>query len=215
MSLRAALLALAAAWTPLPVLGQGQGADVFPGEIQRRCFGGRAEIYDECGPQQRIYEAARAEALRSGRTLLVVYGAEWCIWCHVFARQAEGGGGAMSVTLEEDGAFLLELPRPGWQDDAARLAQLADARFVLAYIEGEHAPGGWDVLEETGAAAHFQNWIPFVFSVDPQGRFAAALPGVEAAGLLISSDLPPWRGYDRGLLIEALEALDAAAREGG
>lgn len=39
-------------------------------------------LYKTCQSQQKIFDAAKAEAKASGQKLLVVLGAEWCPWCH-------------------------------------------------------------------------------------------------------------------------------------
>jgi len=61
-----------------------------PKTLSSECNEGRALVYDECGSQMSIVKAAYEEALASKKTTLVVYGAEWCVWCHIFDDFAKG-----------------------------------------------------------------------------------------------------------------------------
>jgi hypothetical protein len=62
----------------------------YPDTPVRSCRRGRAKLYDECSNQERLFAAALARANAEGKTLLVFYGAEWCIWCHVFDAYING-----------------------------------------------------------------------------------------------------------------------------
>src|SRR5215467_14534017 len=61
-----------------------------PAELDRACRRGRAKLYDECSDQLSLFETATTRAVAEGKVPLVSYGAEWCIWCHVFERYIHG-----------------------------------------------------------------------------------------------------------------------------
>ena len=63
----------------------------FPSHIDKKCRAGNAKLYDECSDQLEIFDEALRTAKKTGKTLLVSYGAEWCIWCHVFDAYIKGG----------------------------------------------------------------------------------------------------------------------------
>ncbi len=156
-----------------PAFAEDLGPVHFPQDIQRGCKGGRAQIYDECGSQFDVLADAMAEAARTDRQVLVVFGAEWCVWCHVFHKYLAGQTGVFRYVLEGDGLLMAEGKLEA--EKAELLRDYARDTFVLAHIESEYSPDGWDVLESLGAAPHFENAIPFIFSVQ-DGAFAAALP---------------------------------------
>ena len=177
---------------------------------------GRARLYDECGSQVALFEAAQAQARQSGKVLLVSFGAEWCVWCHVFDRFLAGEHTEVSVrhAEPEDRAYtdtrLNERPTSDPRGEAEALRDFAAQEFVLVHIDSNRAPGGYEVLERTGAAARYPNELPFIFTVDGQGHFAAAL---EADGLQTRRDSEDWwRGYRRGPLLDALRGMADAAR---
>lgn len=96
----------------------------FPERIDPQCRNGKARVFDECGDQLALFTAALAKANSEGKTLLVEYGAEWCIWCHVFDAHISGEHGEFRYTYglpriqkpayAEDGRGALRRPRcPG------------------------------------------------------------------------------------------------------
>ncbi|MEO0914446.1 MAG: hypothetical protein AAFY59_15905 [Pseudomonadota bacterium] len=184
----------------------------FPAAVDPGCRGGIANLYDECGSQFDVLAAAEAEAARTGRVLLVIYGAEWCIWCHVLSAHLEGQAGVFSYRFEGQAAMLVEGAGLDRAAAEALRAYVAET-FVIAHIEGEHAHDGDFVLEELGAWGAYENWIPFAFTMR-EGRFAAALGLQEGAeDLLIRRDGVLWyRGYRRDVLMKALRRMEAAAR---
>jgi len=64
--------------------------ETFPGSVSSDCRDGVAKIYDECLSQKSILKQAISRGQKTGKTVLVVYGAEWCIWCHVFDKYIKG-----------------------------------------------------------------------------------------------------------------------------
>ncbi len=192
-------------------LWAGEGAH-FPAEISQDCRGGLAALYDECGSQFDVLADAKAEAARSGRIVLVIYGAEWCIWCHVLSAHLDGQVGIFSYQFDGQAALLME--GEGLDPEAAKaLAAYVDETFVIAHIEGERAIDGDFVLRKTGAWEAYEKWIPFAYALK-DGQFAAGLGQTEhGQDLLIRREGPLWyRGYDRAVLMQALRRMEAAAR---
>ena len=189
----------------------------FPKRIYKTCRGGAAKIYDECGDQLALYRAARRRAHREGKILLVSVGAEWCIWCHVFSDYVKGVHGAFTHTFSDQNdqeRFTETIHERAPRDvsrEAGDLAEFVAAHFVLAHIELQYAPKGRAAVAASGGDAHFQNWFPFVYTVRPDGRFAARLEHDEVESR--RDDEKDWfRGYDRMKLKAALRRMRDAAR---
>jgi hypothetical protein len=198
--------------------GSGYEISAIPSEVDKSCRGGRAKLYDECSDQSRIFAAAMQLAAADSKVLLVSFGAEWCIWCHVFAKYIHGEKTRFTYTYgspraPEDllTATIYERENQDVTKDAAALSTYVSRSFVVAHIEGRYAPNGDAVLERTGAAAFMGNGIPFIFTVDRKGRYAAHFIH-EAAE--IRRDTDDWyRGYDRRALLAELQRMhDAASR---
>jgi hypothetical protein len=192
----------------------------FPETIDSQCREGKARIFDECGDQSALFTAALARAKREGKVLLVEYGAEWCIWCHAFDAHINGEHDAFRYTYgapeEPEVRYTHTFHEVASADIALAdpLRQFVAANFVIAHIDAQYAPHGEAVLADSGANEHFLGEIPFVFTVDYDGRFAASLdPGV---GEKRREGVLDWyRGYDRAALIRQLTAMRDAARAGG
>lgn len=188
----------------------------FPEEISQDCRRGRAVLYDECGSQVALFKKALAAANDEDKTLLVSYGAEWCIWCHVFDQYVNGEHTRLNYRYGDPGSddyetvAVNEHPDHDPSAEADELRQLFAANFVLVHIENLHSPDGKEVLESTGAIDFYNGGIPFIFSVDAQGIYAAH---VESSEMETRRDDPsdPYRGYDRGQLINALEEIRSRA----
>ncbi len=199
---------------------QGSAAELtlksFPEVIERACRGGSAKIYDECGDQFSLYKTALAEANRSGRTLLVSYGAEWCIWCHVFHDYVTGVSGSFTHTFSDqndvtrDTATMFEAPSPNANAEAETLASFVARTFVLVHLEMRYASGADDAIASTGFDPYDVTWLPFIFTVTPDGRFGAVLnhETVESR----REGVFWFRGYHRTALIRELERLRDAAK---
>jgi thioredoxin-related protein len=183
---------------------------VYPKTINETCFAGRAVTYDECGLQKDVLNNALREANKTGKTVLVVYGAEWCIWCHVLKEHIKGNYGKFSYKLEGQSGYKMD-ERPSEKDikQAKKLADFAAKTFVIANIEAQHSFDGYDVLHETGGADHIKNYIPFVFTVDKSGKFQRAMPSTnEMKALEKRREGDDWyRGYNRGVLQTELKKL--------
>jgi hypothetical protein len=198
--------------TPATSASAGAALTNFPSQIDPGCGNGRARIYDECGSQVRLYEEALDDARRTGKTLLVSYGAEWCIWCHVFDAHLRGATGSFQYPVEGDEVTLTERAGSGVLADARSLNEFAADAFVLVHIEADHAPDGRRVLETTGAAASFDGGYPFIFTVTPAGRVGAVF-NHDAAEVRRDTLIDWYRGYDRYALKAELTRMRDAARE--
>ncbi len=200
---------------PISVAAQ-DNITILPAEIARSCRGGRAALYDECGSQTKLFQRALSVADTEGKTLLVSFGAEWCIWCHVFDQYIAGAHTRMTYRFSDPGAdqteqvTLNEKPRQDPTAEAAALRQFVADHFVLVHIEDYYSPDGYDVLRQTGADAAFDQSLPFIFTVGPDGRFAAKL---NASSVETRRDgwIDWYRGYDRTGLMAALASMKAAA----
>jgi hypothetical protein len=149
----------------------------FPAVTSPGCRNGAAKLFDECGSQVKIFEAALTESRRSKRVLIVSYGAEWCIWCRVFDAYVAGQVGQFEYRLEDGRARFNEFASEAMRKDAINLNRLVSEGFVIAHIENRFSADGEAVLDRTGAVNHFDGRIPFVFSVTPAGKFAATFNG--------------------------------------
>ena len=193
----------------------------YPQSLSHQCREGNAKIYDECGSQTEIMKAALISANESGKTLLMVYGAEWCIWCHVFDKYVKGGYRAFEYEWEYHDGDLLSWNMLEWVSDdterqARKLNKYVSENFVVVHIEGHFSEDGLDVIDAIGFDRNEMSFYPFIFSVTADGKYAAhmlaydAIPGLEirqSAGL-------SYRGFDREILLRELVRLKQAAEKG-
>jgi hypothetical protein len=191
----------------------------FPEKIDSSCRNGKAKLFDECGDQLALYNAALARADAEGKVLLVSYGAEWCIWCHVLDAHLEGARRKFRYTFgsadEPDARETATIFELDDQDavHADRLNQLVSTSFVIVHIDSQFAPNGLTVLESTGADQLTIDWIPFVFAVNKSGRYVASLDHDAVEKRREGTNW--YRGYNRQKLIDQLVRLrDAATRTG-
>ncbi|MEM1086499.1 MAG: hypothetical protein AAGH90_02125 [Pseudomonadota bacterium] len=189
----------------------------FPISLDRQCRGGEQEMYDECGDQMDLFESAMIKANSQNKTLLVSFGAEWCIWCHVFDKYIKGEAGQFTYTFGEPGDARAQTEtlyerrdEATARKEAKELNEFIAENFVLVHIESDYAPGGWDVLDQAGAANYFDNWVPFIFVTDRSGAFVAQLPHgpIEER----RDGMFDWyRGYDRPLMLSRLRNMRESA----
>ncbi len=180
------------------------------------CRGGRSKLYDECGSQVALFKRAQDIARQENKVLLVSYGAEWCIWCHVFHAHIQGVSDEFNYTYsdpedaEKYQSTLRERSSEDQTQKATDLASFFADNFVLVHIDTRYADDGFTVLELSGAEHHYNGWLPFIFSVKSNGDIAAVL---DAQKVQIRADeLFYWyRGYDRDLLQQDLERLRVEA----
>ncbi len=191
----------------------------FPAMANADCHENeRARIYDLCADQTTLFETALKTANENEKTLLVSYGAEWCIWCHVFKAYIAGDALSFEYTYGEPGypeKWTDRMVERGAPDDlieqAYLLNQFVAENFVVVHIDYEFAPGGDDVLINNGAAEHYDNWLPYIFSVTKDGEFAAAL---ESSEVEVRRDVFNYfRGYDRLALKDKLDSMKRIAEK--
>jgi len=181
-----------------------------------KCRSGKAKLYDECTDQLTLYQQALARAQAENKVLLVSYGAEWCIWCHVFAQYVEGRTtkftytyGRPSAPEAKETSTLHERPKGNVINEAQALNAFVAQSFVLVHIDAQYAPNGRAVLKQSGADRHYGLSIPFVFAVSASGKYAAHLKSKQVE---IRRDTLDWyRGYNRTKLLKALSLMHTKA----
>jgi hypothetical protein len=119
-------------------------------------------------------------AAAENKVPLVSYGAEWCIWCHVFGKYIHGEKTRFEYTLgspnalqDRHAATIYERENQDVSSDAAALSAYVSHSLVVAHIDAQYSPNGGAALGKTGAAPFMGNSIPFIFTVDRNGRYAA------------------------------------------
>ena len=183
------------------------GITTFPAGIDPNCRRGRAKIYDECADQTALFAQALANAREQQKTVLVSYGAEWCIWCHVFDQYVRGGKSKFTYSYgspdepeERYTSTIYEKEKHDVSADALALNEFVARHFVLVHIEGHYAESGFDLLIQTKAAEHYDDSIPFIFAVGRDGQYAAKLRSKQVETR--RDGIWDWyRGYSRKALI--------------
>ncbi len=203
----------------VPLAGQAADAVLraYPEQIERSCRGGSAKIYDECGDQEALFHKALDEARRRDKILLVSYGAEWCIWCHVFHDYVTGVSGTFTHTYSDpedvtrDTATMIETPSPRAMAEADELARFVAENFVLLHLEMRYAAGADAAVAYTGFDPYDIRWLPFIFTVSKDGSFGAYMnhDTVESR----REGVFWFRGYQRPALIGELTRIRDAARK--
>ena len=206
-----AVLLVACTEEPVPTLPQAYTG--FPASVDPQCRDGTATIYDECGDQVALFNEALARADAENKVLLVEYGAEWCIWCHVFNAYINGDKGRFRYTYASAKEPEAWSTRTFEEDnDVAGAEELRDfvaRHFVVVRIDAQYAPNGVEVLEHTGAAQYFGGGLPFVFTVDSHGHYAAEFKG---KGLEKRRGSSNWyRGFHRDTMLRVLTSMRNAA----
>lgn len=182
----------------------------FPQATDPACNHGHSQIYDECNSQAPIYARALAEARKSGKVLLVSFGAEWCIWCHVFEAHLVGEAGSFHYAYDNHDVTLNEHAAPGAPAEAETLRAFAAKNFVLVNIEAEKALDGMAVVLGAGVAGSDVQGLPFIFSVTADGKVAAVF-NQDAAEVRRDTEVDWYRGYNRKALLAELQRLHDAA----
>lgn len=189
----------------------------LPEQIDRECRNGRAKIYDECSAQMDLFAEAQRRAKADNKVTLVSYGAEWCIWCHVFDAYVHGYVDKFTYTYGAEGEdervthTMRERAKRDVSQEAYDLKKYVSENFILVHIDYEHSPDGDDVLSQADAWDDYVNFIPYIFTVNTDGKYAAAFNHDDAE---VRRDTYDWyRGYDRVQLLEQLRGMrDAATR---
>lgn len=180
------------------------GLVTYPQSLDSSCRGGRQRAYDECSNQMDLFSAALARAKAEDKALLVIIGAEWCGWCRAFDAHLDGATGPYN---------RLSAKKKGDVSRAALdLVSYTAGNYVVVHIEDEYAPGTDEVIAATQVGDNFQGYYPTIFSVTPNGTFAAKL---DHPYVKIQKGAPDaYQGYDRSLVLKELKRLRKAAVEG-
>lgn len=186
--------------------------EIFPKAVNTKCGDGLAQIYDECGNQLDILEQAQKIAHQQNKRVLIVYGAEWCIWDHVFNKHIQGVIGNFNYQWRaSSGNFekwhMKEKVSSSDYDDAKALNHFVANNFVIAHIEDEKA-NGKDVLKKIGNNEDIF-FYPNIMVLDKNGKFVDSLPPTGTIdGLQIRQSYgQEYRGYNRKILLEQLQGL--------
>lgn len=186
----------------------------FPEQLSKNCRDGKARLYDECSNQAEILNKALTTAKAEDKRVLVVFGEEWCIWCHVFERYIHGKTKNHHYVWresEQNGLVqwkMNEKIEEATKDDAIVLNNYVADNFVIAHIEGEYT-NGRELIFATGVDKQLPYYYPFIFSLDSNGDYANHMSTVSSVeGLEIrKSGGDDYRGYDRKILLEELKKL--------
>jgi hypothetical protein len=184
----------------------------LPAAPDASCEGRQVKIYDACSPQMEIYGLAMFEAAQSGKVALVVYGAEWCIWCHVFDQHLEGRHGEFRYNLEGQRTDYREPLMDIERSTVLALNAFAADNLLLTYVNADAADGE-AVLERAGIDPETVEELPLIFALDNRGKAARVMSQqavISRAGLFSS-----YIGYDRRKLLAELEAMAQIARDSG
>jgi len=195
------------------VTTESQPVEIYPAAISDSCRGGVAKIYDECSDQAMILQQARQSAAASGKSVLIVYGAEWCIWCHVFEKYIQGQSRKFTYEFEyEEEPHYWPMRERENKDAEAQARQLnayvAD-NFVIANIEGHYSPNGVEVLANVGYDTSSLSFYPLFVVLNNEGKYVSSMQSVDLiSGLEIRVDSgEEYRGYDRAILLRELQKL--------
>lgn len=160
---------------------------------------GYRDAFATCLPQQEIFQEARAHAARSGKLLLVDYGANWCVWCLVVDRYLEGEAG---VGEEGDDETNTRLAQP--------LGEFVADTFVMVHLNADKKAEVNPLLTELGAGRFIGQAVPAFIVLDPKsGAFEEAR--------LVEAEKPQsvgYIGYDRAVILKELLRAASAVSAG-
>ena len=203
----------------LVVVIQSQAKDKYPIEsfpeaISKDCRNGEAKVYDECSDQGILLKKALIKANSTGKSVLIVYGAEWCIWCHVFDKYIKGESRLFFLKWKdrenEDSYWMMqEQQNKNAEIEAENLNKYVSENFIIAHVEGYYSPNGNDVIEKTGFDISKLKVLPYLIVLNMQGKYAGdMLPYNAIKGLEIREDSgEEYRGFDRMILLNELSKL--------
>jgi hypothetical protein len=186
----------------------------FPKFVSKVCRNGIANIYDECSDQNTILGDAMKQATESNKSVLLVYGAEWCIWCHVFDKYINGASRKFQYHWEyEEGETsvweMVEKQNANAEKEAEELNKYVSENFVIAHIEGYHSPNGMEVIANTGFDSSLIQVLPYILVLNSKAEYAGhMLPYNAIEKLEIREDSgEEYRGFDRKVLLSELTKL--------
>lgn len=192
--------------------------ETYPNNVSQTCRGGIARIYDECSDQSLFLNEAIKRGKETGKTVLVVYGAEWCIWCHVFDKYVKGHNKKFKYEWQyHDGDNLdwrmKERGNKNAKADAKKLNKFVSEEFILVHLESYHSPNGAETARLTGFDPDSFGFLPVIFSLNKSGNYAShmlaydAIPGME----IRENSGRDYRGFDRNILLSELTKLRSIA----
>lgn len=200
--------------------GQFHDVEAFPKTLDSQCREGVAKLYDECGSQVEIIQAAVAKAAETEKTVLVVYGAEWCVWCFVFDAYIKGNYREHYYEWEHDKTLkkwvMAKKSNQSARANAKRLNQFVADNFVIAHIEADHAPDGAEAMNSVGYLESNINFYPFIASLSKTGVYAHHMFAHQAMRhdeQRKDSDGNKLKSFDRVFLMNSLSELRKVALE--
>lgn len=189
----------------------------FPASLPKDCNDGAAKLYDECANQVDILKSAISAANDENKKVLIVYGGEWCIWCHVLDNYFHGKFRSFDYQWRySDGDIQKWLMRervsPADIEDARALNEYVANNFVVAHIENVYANGN-EAVALTGFDPENIYYYPFIVALNSKGKYASNMVSTDAIkGFEVrESGGEEFRGYDRRILITQLKKLKADA----
>ena len=185
---------------------------VIPNEISKTCRNGIAKHYDECGSQEVLLEKAIQLAKKENKVVLISFGAEWCIWCHVFADYVKGKTTSFTHTysdsddLDKNIKTIFERQKSDVEEDAKKLSSFVEKNFVLLHIDNRYSKeNGFNILRKTKSLHRYETWLPFIFTLNKKGKFAG---NVGSRCCEVRRGGNDWfRGYDRKKLLKQLNKV--------
>lgn len=187
--------------------------ETYPKVLREDCRNGNAKLYDECGDQFEVLRQATAAAEKEHKVLVISYGAEWCIWCHAFDAHLKGQYGMFNYDVEGFPPLMVEALGPDDKKQSDELNKLAAQNIVVAHIDAQYSPNGWDVLSALDADTYYDNAIPFIFSVR-EGKLAKVLSWKSSGDPKEKrrDGFFPYRGFNRDVLLNDLKQIIEAAK---
>lgn len=150
--------------------------------------------FARCVAQSDILEAASAKARASGKRVLVLVGADWCVWCVVLSRYIDGWNDP-----------AMEPMAAGTAGDADDLARFVARNFVVAELNADSTD-----IAEALKRAHL---TPAAVRELPAG-FVVSHGAVDVVDLS-KAQLPKagaYQGYSRHALMSLLRKTMALAQ---
>ncbi len=182
--------------------------EVVPKEVAQKCQKKSQKtqvLFDLCADQLALLQEAHRLAQESGKRVLVSFGADWCIWCHVFEAHVLGKYGEFTYPTEDGFWTMQEKGKGEIKAQALALHQFVAQNFVIVNIGQQTGDAGLTVLRQTRAEDQFSGGLPFIYVLDQDGK---------SAGVIKSSDVEirrdgkdAYRGYDRVKLLAVLQSL--------
>ncbi len=221
---------LSAAWllglAALGITSMSRSSDIeelaiiesFPKYLPNDCRGSKARLYNECGSQAEILVSAINAARKSEKTTLLLYGAEWCVWCFILNDTLNGQFHSSYFEYERDDSTgkwgVQEKTDVTVSERAQSLNAYVAQHFVIAHIEAEHAPDGAATVDAIGFDSDNIEFYPFMATLNNNGEYTDHLFGYQVMSQ--NSNRKDRNGrllkqFDRAELLRRLKLMRAAA----